>query len=908
LDDTTLQRTWNYWVFGNDDDSTGGDGQPNTGNVTYKNVRIRAYTNPEPSIVSVNAELSLETFYGPVVVLNSPEDGFATQQSSISFNCSASDAWDVTNITLYTNISGVWQPYSTQEFPGSEDHNVTAVFTINSISEGSYVWNCKAFNNESYSNFAPANYSFKVDNGAPTITINNPVGTVKDTTPTINVSVNELASRIWYSIYSYSLGVWTANRTICNNCDSGFVFHDLEAEGDYTLKVWANDTAGNLNFTEENFTIFMNYSYVDFFNDNSSVKSLENLSWSVGSIARLVSKTLVLYDDFNDGSFDDDNPVTWHIVNQGVGDSTPSWQVQNGEITEQGNAYDDANNRNGTALGTYVYPGNHSWHNVNITVLIRSTDDDIIGVMFRYVNSSTYYRFRWNLQVGGGAVAYRRLDKFVNGEMTVLANENVGYTQGQTYKLNILAVEDNIKVYIDGDLIFDVNDSDIHNGSIALYSWAEAGAYYDNVTVYELNYSTTGVYYSTRINTTQPITSLTPVWSTNNALQDEFKLYVTLNDGESWIELSNNSEINSSTPGFVITHSFQLKGLFNSERVADLSLKMINISWESEDIAPFVSLNSPEDGFTTNSSSVTFNCSYSDDSLVMNVSLYGNFSGTWQLVEVKNVNSQSGSVTFQVNDLSDGSYVWNCKAVDNSGKSSFASNNRSLTIDTRTLNVSEFLNPEIVLPEGIVNVYGNVSLSDGTVASNASLWLYINNELLNSSDIVSEQGHVFEWWNYSWRYRFKLFLNSSQALNDYPVVLNVNFSQKLAELGVNQVFDNKSVRVVEYSSNGSVLWQVPAVFEPSSAYNDNNAVGDVIFVANGSFTNRTFFIYFDTVNNSKQEDYVNIRLFKEDFESPVSLASYIGGAGSQDSQPNAWERTDSDAYSGSYALRVYGNS
>jgi hypothetical protein len=116
-----------------------------------------------------------------------------------------------------------------------------------------------------------------------------------------------------------------------------------------------------------------------------------------------------------------------------------------------------------------------------VSLKIRSNDNDGVGLMFRYQDSENYYRFSWYPQE-----KFRRLEKRVAGVFKVLAQDTVAYAAGQTYALQIIAQGSSLKVLIDGKTIFSVTDPSLTEGTIALYSFYNVGASFDDVTVEEL--------------------------------------------------------------------------------------------------------------------------------------------------------------------------------------------------------------------------------------------------------------------------------------------------------------------------------------------------------------------------------------------------------------------------------------
>ena len=79
--------------------------------------------------------------------------------------------------------------------------------------------------------------------------------------------------------------------------------------------------------------------------------------------------------------------------------------------------------------------------------------------------------------------AFRRLVKVVNGANTILAQDAVAYVTGQSYNLKVTVVGNHIQIYVDQALIFDVLDSSVPQGKIALYCWGNTDSHFGDVLV-----------------------------------------------------------------------------------------------------------------------------------------------------------------------------------------------------------------------------------------------------------------------------------------------------------------------------------------------------------------------------------------------------------------------------------------
>jgi len=196
-----------------------------------------------------------------------------------------------------------------------------------------------------------------------------------------------------------------------------------------------------------------------------------------GAVAEALSLTVsatgpLLRDNFDNGSL-----AGWTVVDQGTEAAPSHWAVQSGVAVQSSNIM-----TNGTYPlnpGTFLrYDSGGAWTDYRITLSMRSEDDDLLGVMFRVQDSANYYRFDWAKQA-----SWRRLTKVVNGQASVLYQDSVPYVQGQTYQIAVTVQGTHIEVAIDGTTIVSVDDPSLSYGTVALYSFGDAGAYFDNVEV-----------------------------------------------------------------------------------------------------------------------------------------------------------------------------------------------------------------------------------------------------------------------------------------------------------------------------------------------------------------------------------------------------------------------------------------
>ena len=183
-------------------------------------------------------------------------------------------------------------------------------------------------------------------------------------------------------------------------------------------------------------------------------------------------------DDFDDGDM-----VGWTVVDEGPVLEPSNWRVLNGEVIQSANIYGPHTYAVTSRKGTFAFwndPSALSWTDYTYAVTLNSSDDDGIGIMFRYQDPKNYYKVDLDKQRD-----FRKLFKVKKGTETTLATATGGYTQNADMVLSVTLDDSVITVTLDGIDIFggSITDSDITNGTVALYSWGNTGARFDDVAV-----------------------------------------------------------------------------------------------------------------------------------------------------------------------------------------------------------------------------------------------------------------------------------------------------------------------------------------------------------------------------------------------------------------------------------------
>ncbi len=373
-------------------------------------------------------------------------------------------------------------------------------------------------------------------------------------------------------------------------------------------------------------------------------------------------------------------------------------------------------------------------------------------------------------------------------------------------------------VWFYGDGILLDTLSGIVSGSSITYYWTSLSESLHNWSV--VGYD--GVYNSSTVNSFFTVDSVASVVNlmnpTNNSeeLSSNTVLFnynvsdVTTNISNCSLYVNGNSKKINSSIIESANNSFSVylyKGYYNwsiscydsAGNLGMSDLYYLNVSLQ----APTVNLTSPALNYSL-TNNIIFNCSATDNSNLVNISLYGNWSGGWHLNETKSLTGTSDSVAFN-KTISDGNYVWNCLAYDNSGLSDYYFNgvNKTLTIDT--------VIPSVIInsPVLIENVRRLEKILNVTISEMGSIWYNLNN--LGNVSLCSD------------------CLNGVATLNftdygNHSVIVYVNDS-------LGNVNSSSLNFVLNLDSDGD------GIIDPLDSDDDNDGIADMSDNLNGNLSN-----------------------------------------------------------------------
>jgi hypothetical protein len=176
----------------------------------------------------------------PIVYLNYPTQNKQNNTNLSFFNCSATDDYNVTNLTLYIWNSSSLYYTSSASIIGLASGS--ANFSKSLTPDGNYTWNCLAYDNASLSSWNNTNFTLTIDTTPPYFS--------SLANKTINYS-----QPLSYSISAFdattSVSCYTVNDTsnFAISCSGLLQNNTLLAIGEYYLNITANDSVNNVNST-----------------------------------------------------------------------------------------------------------------------------------------------------------------------------------------------------------------------------------------------------------------------------------------------------------------------------------------------------------------------------------------------------------------------------------------------------------------------------------------------------------------------------------------------------------------------------------------------------------------------------------------------------------------------------------
>ncbi len=173
----TYNATSNYYQYARTFSSTG---------LKAYNVSCIKTTFPTRPRITVSDSINITDCAPPTTALVNPPNGSANGKD-LNFTCNATDNYQLANMTLYWNYTGIFSADSTNIITGTSNETT---FQKTNLNNGIILWNCLACDTSNNCAFAPANWTVTVDATPPVVNLMSPGNNTTSTTQTQNFIFN----------------------------------------------------------------------------------------------------------------------------------------------------------------------------------------------------------------------------------------------------------------------------------------------------------------------------------------------------------------------------------------------------------------------------------------------------------------------------------------------------------------------------------------------------------------------------------------------------------------------------------------------------------------------------------------------------------------------------------------------
>ncbi|MCK9280661.1 MAG: metallophosphoesterase [Melioribacteraceae bacterium] len=172
--------------------------------------------------------------------------------------------------------------------------------------------------------------------------------------------------------------------------------------------------------------------------------------------------------------FEEKELIGWTVIDD-IKDEPSDWKLDSGylvQLTDVGSPKD--------FLGTHIISGNTNWENITIETNFIYTDDDFMGIIFRYQDENNYCRL---------LISFKEkiilLNKKVDGKNIEIARKENSPLSSAKFNSIISLHEDSIKIWLNNEEVFLVSDGQFKSGKVGFTSLGNLASFFDDITVYE---------------------------------------------------------------------------------------------------------------------------------------------------------------------------------------------------------------------------------------------------------------------------------------------------------------------------------------------------------------------------------------------------------------------------------------
>ncbi|MEK6846602.1 MAG: hypothetical protein AABY16_00375, partial [Nanoarchaeota archaeon] len=337
----------------------------------------------------------------PIVSLNTPANNTFTSLVNVSFNASFTDNVELKNATLY-----LWN--STNSLINTTSRNITGTSNSTSILvtlpyEGRFYWNYFVVDSNSNRAFNHTNFTIFYDSTLPSISITHPVNNTNYSL--IQTALNYTASDVNLQACWYSTNGGAVNTTIvCGTNVTGL----NSGQGSSTWRVYANDSAGNINFKVVTFSVDSIVPTVNIAYPSNSSTLGNNVSISLNFTAMDINLQACWFNVNGTSNISLPNCANSTF---NVSEGTNSLRVYaNDSFGNIGNAISTFNVQVGAPAITLLGPGNGAYLNYSsVSFNFTATDPTLSSCGLSGNFNGTYSLNQTNYTMASGVNSYFNL-------------------------------------------------------------------------------------------------------------------------------------------------------------------------------------------------------------------------------------------------------------------------------------------------------------------------------------------------------------------------------------------------------------------------------------------------------------------------------------------------------------------
>jgi len=182
--------------------------------------------------------------------------------------------------------------------------------------------------------------------------------------------------------------------------------------------------------------------------------------------------------------FDTDSIAQWTVFDIGKNEAPSDWNIKDGAVHQTSNIYTRLQNSQHPEwdwTGSFLVAKGLAFTDGIIETEFSSTDDDGIGLTWRFKDPGNYYKVQFDT-----SSKFWQISKTVDGEFTCLAwGRDKTYTKGKKHHLRVQAQGTTMAVYLDAELVGVIEDTSIVSGSAGFETRGNSGSHFDYLRVIE---------------------------------------------------------------------------------------------------------------------------------------------------------------------------------------------------------------------------------------------------------------------------------------------------------------------------------------------------------------------------------------------------------------------------------------